>query len=90
MSMINIAVLFGGNSSEYGVSLQSAASVMENLSHEKYRVYPIGISPAGEWFYFTGSIDAIQSDAWLNDTKNLSPVSVTFGENGGIWEDCDK
>ena len=69
MSMINIAVLFGGNSSEYGVSLQSAASVMENLSHEKYRVYPIGISPAGEWFYFTGSIDAIQSDAWLNDTK---------------------
>ena len=90
MSMINIAVLFGGNSSEYGVSLQSAASVMENLSHEKYRVYPIGISPTGEWFYFTGSINAIQSDTWLNDTKNLCPVSVTFGENGGIWEDCDK
>lgn len=35
-------------------------------------------------------IDAIQSDTWLNDTKNLCPVSVTFGENGGIWEDCDK
>lgn len=90
MSMINIAVLFGGKSSEYGVSLQSAASVMENLLNEKYRIYPIGISPTGEWFYFKGNPDAIKSDTWLSELEQLSPVSVTFGKNGGIWEECDK
>lgn len=87
MSYINIAVLFGGNSSEYGVSLQSASSVMENLSQEKYQVYPIGITPEGEWFYFKGDVEAIKKDHWMSDWENLSHVSVTFGKNGGIWEE---
>ena len=29
-----VAVLFGGHSSEYGVSLQSAASVLEEIDRE--------------------------------------------------------
>ena len=36
MEKKRIAVLFGGNSSEYEVSLQSASSVLENINREKF------------------------------------------------------
>ena len=47
MEKKRIAVLFGGNSSEYEVSLQSASSVLENINREKYEVVPIGITRQG-------------------------------------------
>lgn len=39
-----IAVIFGGCSPEYEVSLQSAFSVLENIDKDKYEVIPIGIT----------------------------------------------
>ena len=45
-----IAILFGGCSLEYGVSLQSAYSVITHLDREKYEPVLIGISNAGGWF----------------------------------------
>ena len=46
---MNIAVLYGGKSSEHEVSLVSAASVLKNLD-VKYNVLPIGINRNGQWF----------------------------------------
>ncbi|HCQ5977927.1 TPA: D-alanine--(R)-lactate ligase, partial [Clostridioides difficile] len=41
MNNKKIAVIFGGNSTEYDVSLQSAFAVLENLNTEKYDIIPI-------------------------------------------------
>lgn len=44
MQKKKIAIIFGGNSTEYEVSLQSAFSVFENINHDKYDIIPIGIT----------------------------------------------
>ena len=38
-----IAIIFGGNSTEYEVSLQSASAVFENINTKKFDIVPIGI-----------------------------------------------
>lgn len=63
----NIAILFGGYSSEYSVSLSSASTVIRNLNNEKYNPVLIGISKYGDWFYYTGPVDDIQNDTWQNN-----------------------
>lgn len=57
----NIAVILGGTSSEYNISLQSAAAVLENFP-EKYNAVPVWITKEGEWLHFWGSIDNIRAD----------------------------
>ena len=42
-----IMVLFGGNSSEYEVSLQSGAAVLDALDRERYEVFSVGITRQG-------------------------------------------
>lgn len=64
----NVVIIFGGASSEYEVSLQSAYAVIKNLNREKYQPILLGISRQGEWFYFTGDISKIPEDSWCNET----------------------
>ena len=45
-----IAVIFGGCSPEYEVSLQSAYSVLQHLDPQKYNVIPVGITRQGDWY----------------------------------------
>ena len=59
-----IAILFGGHSSEYSVSLESAYSVLCHLDHDKYNIYMIGITKDGKWYHFDGDILDIQNDTW--------------------------
>ena len=61
-----IAVFFGGHSSEYGVSLESAYSVIRNLDAQKYTPLPVGITKEGKWYYFTGRAEKIRADRWQN------------------------
>ena len=49
-----IAIIFGGNSTEYEVSLQSASAVFENINTKKFDIVPIGISRNGEWVSLHG------------------------------------
>ena len=51
---------FGGASSEYAVSLQSAYAVICNMDREKYNPITVGITQEGKWFYFCGETDKIQ------------------------------
>ena len=43
MNKLNIAVLFGGQSTEHEVSLSSATNVLKKLNREKYNVIKVGI-----------------------------------------------
>lgn len=70
----NILVIFGGVSSEYEVSLESAHAVLCNLDREKYRPLPLGISRRGQWFYFTGAFDKIREDSWCNEADCVPAV----------------
>ncbi|MDE7323518.1 MAG: D-alanine--D-serine ligase VanG [Lachnospiraceae bacterium] len=70
----NIAVIFGGASSEYEVSLQSAYAVICSMDREKYNPVMVGISREGRWFYFTGETDRIKNDTWCNETDCVPAV----------------
>ena len=51
MEKLTVAVFFGGRSPEYGISLQSAAAVLEGLDRERYRPVAVGISREGRWYH---------------------------------------
>lgn len=70
-----IAVIFGGCSSEYHISLQSAYAVIRHMDATKYAPVLIGISQVGDWFLFEGSIEKIRMDTWCN-VKECTPVAV--------------
>lgn len=82
MNKKTLAVIFGGYSTEYEVSLQSAFSVLENLDSMKYYVIPIGITKEGDWYRYYGAYKNIQNNTWHNDVKNL--ISVIVSQNRSI------
>ena len=61
-----IAVLFGGQSSEYPVSLMSVTSVLQNLN-PAYETYLVGITPDGIWYHYSGTIEEITADKWAEE-----------------------
>lgn len=77
MGRKRIAVLFGGCSTEYEVSLQSAAAVLEHIDAELYEAVPIGITRAGEWYRYTGSFGHIRQNLWLQEGEHLHPVVIS-------------
>lgn len=77
MNKKNVAILFGGNSSEHEVSRRSAASVMRNLKREKYNSFFIGITKKGEWYLYSGEIDKISSGDWELDLPNKKRAIIS-------------
>lgn len=51
---IRVAVVFGGRSTEHGVSCLSAGSVLAHLDPERFEVVPVGITREGAWVLGTG------------------------------------
>ena len=73
-----IAVFFGGCSTEYKVSLQSAYAVIQRIDTQKYLPVLIGISPRfGKWHWFHGELERIKEDTWLSE-ENCTPVFPSF------------
>ncbi len=70
---MNLAILFGGKSSEHEVSLVSAASVARNIDSSKYKLIPIGISKNGKWF--------LQSDEELKRVQNDPAAAFKITED---------
>lgn len=92
-----IAIIFGGNSSEYGVSLDSAYAVLCNIPHQKYSIYMIGITRLGKWYHYDGDINKIKDGTWWQEKSN--PISVCldadcqviieFSKSGVIYQHID-
>ncbi len=76
----NIAVLFGGKSSEYEVSLSSSFALLSNIDKEKYNLYTIGITRDGAWYLFEGDISLIKDGTW-HESEYISPVMVSPDNN---------
>ena len=73
-----IAVFFGGCSTEYEVSLQSAYAVIKCIDTQKYMPILIGITPySGKWYWFHGEIERIKENTWQSE-ENCIPVFPSF------------
>lgn len=71
-----IAILFGGCSSEYEVSLQSAYAVVAHMDTEKYEPILIGIDRAGKWYLYQGEPSGIPEDSWCRE-EVCTPAAVS-------------
>ena len=79
MKKLSVCILFGGISPEHEVSLRSAESVLNNIDHSKYNVFPVGITREGDWILYGGKdYSQLPSGAWRNHPDNrkaaISPV----------------
>ncbi len=72
----NVAVLFGGCSPEYSVSLESAYAVISHMDREKFTPLPVGITQEGYWFYYAGELQKIQDGTWM-DSEDCIPLAVS-------------
>ncbi|WP_330571903.1 D-alanine--D-serine ligase VanG [Petralouisia muris] len=79
-----IAVLFGGCSSEYEVSLQSAYAVITHIDTEQYELVLIGITKTGKWYLYQGDPVNIQGDSWYNEEECIPAVVSPDKELHGI------
>ena len=81
MNRKKIAVIFGGFSTEYIVSVHSAYTILSHLNAEKYEVIPIGITKHGDWYSYYGSYENVDNDTWFEDKANCIPVIVSQSRN---------
>lgn len=79
--MIDVAVLFGGISTEHDISLKSADNVIRQLPRDRFRPVLIGIDRDGAWFHYTGDVDDVVTGAW--EEHDCSPVVLIPGRGEG-------
>ncbi|HYP43686.1 MAG TPA: D-alanine--D-alanine ligase family protein [Propionibacteriaceae bacterium] len=71
---IRIAVVFGGTSSEHGVSCLTAAGVVRAIDPQRYEVVGIGIARSGRWV--------------LTDADLVADLQITDGRLPEVGEDA--
>lgn len=81
-----LAVIFGGASPEYRISLKSATAVLEALVRLPYEVVMLGIDPTGKWYRYTGEIALIATDQWRDPSRNHPASILPSREIHGVME----
>jgi len=77
--MKTVAVLFGGKSSEYEVSLSSAYGALTNINTEKYNIVKLGITREGQFWYYCDSNEKIADGTWTDGEKYPVSLDLTGG-----------
>ena len=72
-----VAILFGGESSEYEVSCISAANVAENLDKELFEPLLVGITKDGKWWIYNGCTEDLRDHSWCEKRNFLSPAVLS-------------
>ena len=91
MSKLSVCILFGGISPEHEVSLRSAESVLNNIDHEKYNVFAVGITKEGDWICYGGKdYSKLPTGQWKEHPDNRrAAISPIRGQGLLIFEgDC--
>lgn len=76
MDRLCVCVLFGGCSSEYEVSLESAYGVVNNIDRGKYDVVTVGITKEGVWYFYDGNYEDIRTGIWCESRDLMRRVCV--------------
>lgn len=81
--MIKLCVAFGGRSSEYEVSCNSAYAVIKNIDKTKYVLTLVGITKDGVWYHYTGSVEKIADGSWAEEKESLTPCRLpqSYGDH---------
>lgn len=72
-----VAIIFGGESSEYEVSCVSAVNVAENLDKNLFEPILVGITKDGKWWIFGGSTDDLRNHIWQEKRALLTPSIIS-------------
>ena len=86
MKKKNIAILFGGASAEYLISLQSAYAVITHLDTDKYVPVLVGVTKQGHWFHYRGDAEDILSDTWCDPKYCVQAFISPYRKNTGLVE----
>lgn len=86
--MKKVALIFGGTSAEYEVSLASAASVLEALLPLNYEVTTIGINQKGNWFLTKSDAEELRLDRWQQKPTNQEIFPHFNGK--GFWLSAER
>lgn len=84
MAKTRVLVLFGGHSTEYEVSLQSAYAVLTHMDAQRFAPLTVGITKKGEWLYYTGGLERILDGSWYTQSVNCLPCTLSL--NRGAHE----
>ena len=77
-----VGIIFGGQSAEHEVSIQSARNIVEAMDKDKYEVTEIYIDKKGEWFVNSASVNPFDI---LKTVEVVFPiVHGTNGEDGAL------
>ena len=88
-----IAVVFGGRSSEHGVSCLTAREVLAVIDRDRYDVQPIGITQTGQWVAETaewvdiapGTLPAVRDDFPPVEWESLRTFDAVLPLIHGPW-----
>ncbi len=73
MSKLNLAVIFGGQSSEHDISCISVQTIAKAVNQDAYDITYIGITKEGRWL-LVDSITKIEDGTWV-DSKSSAILS---------------
>ncbi len=82
--MLQLLVLFGGESPEHDVSNISASNILRELDTNKYRITKIGITKDGKWFLVDDScsLEEIKNGTWVNKVSYPAHISPSKEQKG--------
>ena len=80
MSKQNLAVIFGGQSSEHEISCMSASNIIQCIDAQRYNIILVGITKEGHWVE-AADLNAVQDGSWRQSKTSivLSPDSTRKG-----------
>ena len=95
---LNVAVVFGGKSTEHDISIISALQAIENIDKEKYNVIPIYIDKKGDFYYSKEDLLSKTSNfknqaGLVKKCKNVSFIKIknhTYIRNNDVSFMSDK
>jgi len=77
MEKKKVAIIFGGCSTEYEVSLQSAYAVITNINKQRYDTVLLGITREGNWFRYIGDTEKIPANTWHLEKDHCIPAAIS-------------
>lgn len=85
MNKIRVGIVFGGQSAEHEVSIQSARNVFEALDKEKYEVLLIGIDKRGSWhFNLSQQVLTAPSVSSIRQLASNNPLSIVSAKERNL------
>jgi D-alanine-D-alanine ligase len=88
----NIAIIFGGKSTEHEISIKSAKNIFENIDRNKYKIFLLGINKLGEFFFSKDKIlfEFLNNKKAIKENNIIKRIGFKFGEKDFLINLIDK